>query len=89
MNEKAIQDAYEMFKSGGYNGSIDDYKQLISTNGNALKDSYEIFKGGGYNQDINSFKTLMGLKKKVQIGVQLWEVVHRNLRKLKEKLLKR
>jgi hypothetical protein len=64
MNEKAIQDAYEMFKSGGYNGSIDDYKQLISTNGNALKDSYEIFKGGGYNQDINSFKTLMGLKKK-------------------------
>ena len=53
MNEKAIQDAYEMFKSRGYNGSIDDYKQLISTNGNALKDSYEIFKGGGYNQDIN------------------------------------
>ena len=88
MNEKAIQDAYEMFKSGGYNGSIDDYKQLISTNGNALKDSYEIFKGGGYNQDINSFKTLMGLKKKA-IGVQLWEVVYRNLRKLKEKLLKR
>ena len=88
MNEKAIQDAYEMFKSGGYSGSIDDYKQLISTNGNALKDSYEIFKGGGYNQDINSFKTLMGLKKKA-IGVQLWEVVHRHLRKLKEKLLKR
>lgn len=69
MNEKAIQDAYEMFKSGGYNGSIDDYKQLISTNGNALNDSYEIFKGGGYNQDINSFKTLMGIgsiKKKSQ-----------------------
>jgi len=64
MNEKAIQDAYEMFKSGGYNGSIDDYKQLISTNGNALNDSYEIFKGGGYNKDIDSFKTLMGLKKK-------------------------
>jgi len=90
MNEKAIQDAYEMFKSGGYNGSIDDYKQLISTNGNALNDSYEIFKGGGYNKDIDSFKTLMGLKKKkVQIGVQLWEVVHRYLRNLKEKLLKR
>jgi hypothetical protein len=71
MNEKAIQDAYEMFKSGGYNGSIDDYKQLISTNGNALKDSYEIFKGGGYNQDINSFKTLMGLKKKSDWG-SIW-----------------
>ena len=46
MNEKAIQDAYKMFKSRGYNGSIDDYKQLISTNGNALNDSYKIFKGG-------------------------------------------
>jgi len=69
MNEEAIQDAYEMFKSGGYNGSIDDYKQLISTNGNALNDSYEIFKGGGYGDDINSFKNLMGIgsiKKKSQ-----------------------
>ena len=71
MNEKAIQDAYEMFKSGGYSGSIDDYKQLISTNENALKDSYEIFKGGGYSQDINSFKTLMGLKKKSDWGSTL------------------
>ena len=71
MNEEAIQDAYKMFKSGGYNGSIDDYKQLISTNGNALKDSYEIFKGGGYNQDIDSFKTLMGLKKKSDWGSTL------------------
>ena len=71
MNEKAIQDAYEMFKSGGYSGSIDDYKQLISTNENALKDSYEIFKGGGYNKDINSFKTLMGLKKKSDWGSTL------------------
>ena len=69
MNEKAIQDAYKMFKSGGYNGSIDDYKQLISTNGNALNDSYKMFKGGGYNEDINSFKNLMGIssiKKKSQ-----------------------
>ena len=87
MNEKAIQDAYEMFKSGGYSGSIDDYKQLISTNGNALNDSYEIFKGGGYNKDINSFKNLMGIgsiKKKVKpkMGVQLWALVHRYLRKL-------
>ncbi len=76
MNEKAIQDAYEMFKLGGYSGSIDDYKQLISTNGNALKDSYEIFKGGGYNQDINSFKTLMGIgsiKKKSSNGASTLE----------------
>ena len=77
MNEKAIQDAYKMFKSRGYNGSIDDYKQLISTNGNALNDSYKIFKGGGYNEDINSFKNLMGIssiKKKNQSenGGSIW-----------------
>jgi len=35
-------------------------------------------------EDFNSM-----IKKKVQIGVQLWEVVHRYLRKMKEKLLKR
>jgi hypothetical protein len=69
MNEEAIQQAYDVFKSGGYNGSIDDYKQLISTNGNALKRSYDVFKQGGYNEDINSFKNLMGIgsiKKKSQ-----------------------
>jgi hypothetical protein len=69
MNEEAIQQGYSIFKSEGYNGSIDDYKQLISTNGNALKQTYDIFKQEGYNEDINSFKTLMGIgsiKKKSQ-----------------------
>ena len=61
MNEEAIQQGYSIFKSEGYNGSIDDYKQLISTNGNALKQTYDIFKQEGYNEDINSFKTLMGI----------------------------
>ena len=71
MNEEAIQQAYNVFKSGGYNGSIDDYKQLISTNGNALKQTYDIFKQGGYNEDINSFKNLIGIgsiKKKSSNG---------------------
>ena len=71
MNEEAIKKAYDVFKSGGYNGSIDDYKQLISTNGNALKQTYDVFKQGGYNQDIDSFKTLMGLKKKSDWGSTL------------------
>jgi len=91
MNEEAIQDAYKMFKSGGYSGSIDDYKQLISTNGNALKDSYEIFKGGGYNQDIDSFKTLMGLKKKSDWGSTLGDgssVSQKNERKATKEIAK-
>ena len=50
-----------MFSQGGYNGSIDNFKQLIASNPNALNDSYEIFKSGGYSDDIESFKTLMGV----------------------------
>ena len=61
MNDQAINDAYQMFSQGGYNGSIDNFKQLIASNPNALNDSYEIFKSGGYSDDIESFKTLMGV----------------------------
>ena len=62
MNKNALNDAYQSFSQGGYNGSIDDFKQLIATNPNALNDSYETFKSGGYNGDINSFVTLMGVE---------------------------
>ena len=62
MNKNALNDAYQSFTQGGYNGSIDDFKQLIATNPNALNDSYDTFKAGGYNGDINSFVTLMGVE---------------------------
>ena len=61
MNEEAIKDAYTLFSQGGYNGSIENFKKLISTNGNALKDAHDIFSQGGYNGDINDFKALMGI----------------------------
>lgn len=28
MNKNALNDAYQSFSQGGYNGSIDDFKQL-------------------------------------------------------------
>jgi hypothetical protein len=61
MNEKAIQDAYNMFAKGGYSGSVDQFKQLIASNSNALTDAHKIFSNGGYSGDINHFKTLMGV----------------------------
>jgi len=64
MNEKAIQDAYNLFAESGYNKSIDDFKSLIKTNPNALNDSYELFKGKGYNKDIESYKSLVGVSEK-------------------------
>jgi hypothetical protein len=69
MNEKAIQDAYNLFAESGYRKSIDDFKSLIKTNPNALNDSYELFKGKGYNKDIESYKSLVGVsepEKKIQ-----------------------
>jgi hypothetical protein len=61
MNEQAIKDSYELFKSGGYSKSIDDFKSLIASNPQALNDSYELFKTGGYSKDLDSYKVLMGL----------------------------
>jgi hypothetical protein len=64
MNQKAIQDAYNLFTESGYKKSIDDFKSLIKTNPNALNDSYELFKGKGYNKDIESYKSLVGVSEK-------------------------
>jgi GNAT superfamily N-acetyltransferase len=61
MNEQAIKDSYELFKSGGYSKSIDEFKSLIASNPQALNDSYELFKSGGYSKDFDSYKALMGL----------------------------
>jgi hypothetical protein len=64
MNEQAINDAYSLFSSKGYNGSVEDFKNLIATNPNALGDAYKLFASKGYNGSIDGFSELMGLKKK-------------------------
>ena len=61
MNEQALQDSYNLFKSKGYGKSFDDYKNLLRTNSNALNDSYNLFKSGGYNKSIDEYKVLMGV----------------------------
>ena len=64
MDEEALQDAYNLFSGGGYNGSIDDFKVLIGENEEALKVAHSIFSKSGYNGDISEFYTLIGVKKK-------------------------
>jgi len=63
MNE-ALQDAYNLFIKGGYNGTIEDFSTLISTNPEALNDSFELFAEGGYNGTSDDYIELIGLKKK-------------------------
>ena len=62
MNEQALQDAFNLFTEEGYNGTFDDYKELIKTNEDAFNDSYGLFKNSGYNGSQNDFSSLMGLE---------------------------
>ena len=64
MNEKALEDAYNMFASNGYSGSIDEFKALINSNPDALNDSFQLFSSGGYSGDFDAYKSLIGVKKK-------------------------
>lgn len=61
MNEEAIRDAYEYFYRTGYNGNINQFRDLLNTNKDAVQDAYNYFVETGYNGDINSFKDLIGV----------------------------
>ena len=61
MNQNALQDAYSIFKKGGYNGDINEFFNLLKTNDRARNDAFNLFASGGYSGDINSFSTLIGL----------------------------
>lgn len=64
MNEQAIKDSYELFKTGGYTKSYEEFVSLINSNPQALEDSYELFKSGGYSKSMQDYEALMGVKKK-------------------------
>jgi len=64
MNEEAILDGFKYFVSTGYNGTIEDYKQLINSNPEALSDTFKYFASTGYKGNKSDFSILMGVKKK-------------------------
>lgn len=55
MNENAIQDVYNLFVKDGYSDSIDDFKELLSTNEDAVNDAYKLFVDDGYGDTILDF----------------------------------
>ena len=63
MNEKAFEDLYQEFVRTGYEGSKDDFSQLISTNPKAFDDGYGLFKDTGYTGTEDQFAELIGVKK--------------------------
>lgn len=69
MDKQALNDAYQHFVSTGYNGTIEDFSNLLSTDNEALNDSYNYFKSTGYNDSIEDFSNLVGVGKKTGVAV--------------------
>lgn len=63
MNEEALKYSYDLFSKDGYNGSLDDYKELVKTDKEALGYSYNLFSKDGYNGSIDEFKELIIINK--------------------------
>lgn len=61
MNEQALQDSYKLFTETGYNGSLEDYKKLLSENEEARSDAHNLFTNTGYNGSLDDFNTLVGV----------------------------
>ena len=59
MNEEALNDAYGLFQQTGYNGSINDFNTLISTNNEALNDAHKLFVETGYSGSVEDFSSLV------------------------------
>ena len=71
MNEQALQDAYTLFSQKGYNGSFDEFVELIYSHPDALGDSYTLFTEGGYAGSFEDFSSLMGVKKKDETEIDM------------------
>ena len=70
MNEQALQDSYKLFTETGYNGSLEDYKKLLSENEEARSDAHNLFTETGYNGSLDDFNVLVGIdsEKKNEVG---------------------
>jgi len=64
MNEEAITAGYEYFVKTGYDGTIEEYKELLNTNSEAVNATFKYFVDTGYNGTVNEFVTLMGVGEK-------------------------
>ena len=68
MNEEALLYSFDLFTKDGYNGSQEQYIELLSTNSEALEYSYGLFQKDGYNGTVDDFQTLMGVGVKKKGG---------------------
>lgn len=62
MATKGLETIYNWAKSTGYERSIDDFYNLISTNKDAFNRVYGYAKETGYERDENAFASLVGIQ---------------------------
>ena len=59
----ALKLFYPLFKNEGYEGSFEDFEELMKTNLKAVKVMYTIAKEDDYNRSLEDFKSLVKFKK--------------------------
>jgi soluble cytochrome b562 len=90
MNEEALKYSYSLFSQDGYNGSIEDYKNLISTNKDALNYSYNLFSSDGYDGSQDDFFNLISSPDPINIEDKDEEVIlEPEIAKVPEEIIER
>ena len=71
MNQEALKTLHSLAGQEGYNGSLDEFVQLMQTDSDALGTMYGVAQNQGYNDSLEDFQTLIGQKKKEEITEEL------------------
>ena len=61
MNNEALSHAYNLFVNDGYNGSVEDFNNLMTTNPEAINYAYSLFQKDGYSDTKNDFQNLISI----------------------------
>lgn len=67
MNQEALKTLHSLAGQEGYNGSLDEFVQLMQTDSDALGTMYGVAQNQGYNDSLEDFQTLIGQKKKKKL----------------------
>lgn len=71
MNQEALKTLHSLAGQEGYNGSLDEFVQLMQTDSDALGTMYGVAQNQGYKDSLEDFQTLIGQKKKEEITEEL------------------
>ena len=52
MDNEALGHAYNLFVNDGYNGSVEDFNSLMSTDPEAVNYAYSLFQNDGYTKSL-------------------------------------